>query len=95
MAEMQKPDVNMMPGEPKKSFGGLIGIIVIIIILVAGAIYFFSGKEAGAPVSPSDEVGALEQDLGVDTVGDQDLGLDELNSIETDLNAELEKTVQP
>jgi len=60
--------------EEKGSMGPLIGSIIVIVILVIGAIYFWGGtlnKQEGAPVdeqpaaalSSSDDIGSLEQDL--------------------------------
>lgn len=71
---------NAMPmGEPKKSgVGALIGSIIIILILVLGALYFWGGKlqtkeedinfdESSAAVngttSASDEVSDIDADL--------------------------------
>jgi hypothetical protein len=54
----------------KKSAGPLIGIIVIIVVLVIGAFYFWGGKvltqpttQEVAPVSKSDDAASLEADL--------------------------------
>lgn len=69
---------NAMPmGEPKKSgVGALIGSIIIILILVLGALYFWGGKlqtsdqelnfddsSAAVTTSTSDEVSDIEADL--------------------------------
>jgi flagellar basal body-associated protein FliL len=68
-----EPDTTIPETEPKGSTGPLVGSIIIIIILVVGAIYFWGGKlnktEENAPAaasvstSTSDEPAALEQDL--------------------------------
>jgi hypothetical protein len=66
---------NQIPGaETKKSFGPLVGVIIIIVVLLLGAFYIWGGKlsmnddngvaqEEVAPVSGSDEVSAIESDL--------------------------------
>ncbi len=69
---------NQIPtGESKKSFGPLIGVIIIIIVLILGAFYIWGNKlsvndkyvakttktEELAPISNSDEVTAIESDL--------------------------------
>jgi hypothetical protein len=72
--------VNMTPEAPKKSFGPLIGIVIIIIVLAIGAFYFWGAKVTEdnnlPPVSSSDEVSSLETDLGMqaDTEITVDLG---------------------
>ncbi len=74
-----EPQNTMPMGEPKKSgAGALIGSIIIILILVLGALYFWGGKlqtndqefnfdESSAAVngatSTSDEVSDIEADL--------------------------------
>ncbi len=63
---------NTTPGtEPKGGMGPLIGSIIVIVILVIGAIYFWGGKLnsqdinglSPAAVSTSDNPTDLEQDL--------------------------------
>ncbi|HZT34854.1 MAG TPA: hypothetical protein VFA15_02965, partial [Nitrososphaera sp.] len=65
----------MNPENTKRSFGPLIAIVIIIILIVLGAFYFWGGKmpvskispeteqAAVAPVSPSDDVDSLQADL--------------------------------
>jgi hypothetical protein len=77
--------------EPKKSFGPAIGIIVIILIVIAGGLYFWSGRsgdteatpESAAvtqapPVSKSDDVDSIEKDL---QTGDATVDLSGLDAI--------------
>lgn len=83
----------MEPTTPKKSIGPIIGIVVIVVVLVIGAFYVWGGKsDVGmkpttnpndmaaptvAPVSKSDEVGAIDADLQTDSSSNVDLsGLD-------------------
>ena len=80
---------NQVPGsESKKSFGPLIGTIIIIVVLLLGAFYIWGGKlstqntteDTGtinmtgelAPVSTSDEVNAIESDLTAGGVSEID-----------------------
>ncbi len=78
---------NQIPStEPKKSFGPLIGIIIIIIVLLLGAFYIWGGKlsvsdkstdgatksQEVAPVSDSDEISAIENDLTAGGVSEID-----------------------
>jgi len=72
------PPQDPMAEASKKSIGPIVGIIVIIILLVLGALYVWGGKlskaepaaapaaaleSAPAELSNSDDVGALESDL--------------------------------
>ena len=77
---------NQIPGgESKKSFGPLIGVVIIIIVLLLGAFYIWGGKLSVndkavaqtvetevAPVSSSDEVNAIESDLTAGGVSEID-----------------------
>lgn len=57
--------------EPKGGMGPLIGSIIVIVILVIGAIYFWGDKlnkqetpsEPAAALSSADDTATLEQDL--------------------------------
>jgi len=87
---------NQVPGtEQKKSFGPLIGVIIIIVVLLLGAFYIWGGKlstqdttnidvitiiEEAAPVSDSDEIDAIEKDLTTGGVSNIDF-----SGIEADL----------
>ncbi len=65
----------MATQENKRSNGPLIGIIAIVVLLVLGAWYLWSGNKLSpsgtmipqaatvAPVSPSDDIGSIESDL--------------------------------
>ncbi len=73
-------------GEPKKSFGPLIGVVIIVIVLLLGAFYIWGGKlsvndrnvaqtpetEELAPVSASDEIPDIESDLTAGGVSEID-----------------------
>lgn len=69
----------VVPGaESKKSLGPILGIVIIIIILVVGAFYVWGGKTVVAPevnrvmapestpVSKSDDIDSIDQDLKAD-----------------------------
>lgn len=48
---------------PKKSYGAMIGIIIIIILLAVGAFYVWGSKLSGGASAPkSDDLTSLEQD---------------------------------
>jgi hypothetical protein len=61
---------------PKKSYGAAIGIVVIILVLIVGALYFWGEKmsatdeaavtteaQTETPVSSSDDASSIEADL--------------------------------
>lgn len=63
-------------GESKKSFGPMIGVIIIILVLILGAFYVWGSKlsvsvdnstntntAAVAPVSDGDDISSIESDL--------------------------------
>ena len=79
-----------MPTDDKKSFGPIIGIIIIIVILAIGAFYFFSksGDSAMEATSP-DEINAIEEDLNAEPV-DESSFEDEMSQLDAELNAEIE-----
>ncbi|HXK40088.1 MAG TPA: hypothetical protein VJ837_04620 [Candidatus Paceibacterota bacterium] len=80
---------------PVPSQGPVIGIIVVIVVLIVGAFYFFtqfSGMNAPAPAgvtpseanafpptSPSDEQAAIENDLNAEDFSDIDAEFSELD----------------
>lgn len=56
----------MQASVEKKSFGPIIGIVVIIAVLVVGAFYVWGGKlsdSSQAPLTPTDEVSDIQTDL--------------------------------
>jgi hypothetical protein len=64
--------------QPKKSFGPIIGIIVIIIVIIVGGLYFWGSKVN--TLTPTDEVSDIQKDLGAGN----DLNVD-LSDIEASL----------
>lgn len=68
---MDQPNTTMGGAEPKGSIGPLIGSIIVIVILVIGAIYFWGDKlnkqeikdQSPAALSASDDAAILERDL--------------------------------
>jgi hypothetical protein len=74
---------SMPSSEPKKSFGPLAGVIIIVILLILGALYMFRGNEvtedaAVQTTESSDEVSSIESDLQAD--GGAEIDLSELDS---------------
>ncbi len=74
-----------MPVQPtaKKSYGPMLGVIIIIVVLVLGAFYIWGGKLSTtakddaattslAPVSNSDDVNSIEADLTAGGVSEAD-----------------------
>lgn len=74
---------NAMPmGEPKKSgVGALIGSIIIILILVLGALYFWGGK-----LQTNEEELNFDFDESSAAVSGTTSASDEVSDIEADLN---------
>jgi hypothetical protein len=73
---------NQMPGlqgEPeKKSFGPLIAVIIILVLIVVGGLYFLKERASfNMPIIEIDGIESLEQQGSSD----------DLDSIEADLNA--------
>ncbi len=82
----QNPIPAPLQPAPKKSLGPVIGIIVIIILLIVGALYIWGSKmntqstsdtsmtdsqrmmapQSATPVSKSDDVDSIDQDLKAD-----------------------------
>lgn len=77
----QNNNANQQPVGPKNSFGPMIGIIVIIIILIIGALYFWGSR-------PSND-NALTNDLGAVGADLVELGTEELDALEAELDTEL------
>ncbi len=67
--------------EGKKSFGPIAGVVIIVILLIVGALYMMGGNDAvtDVPQNSSDEVSAIESELGTDA--ELDIDLSELDSI--------------
>lgn len=81
--------------EPK-SFGALVGIVIVLVVIVAGGAYFWMQRpgdvqsESGTattqelpPLSESDEVDSIESDLSATAISDEDF-----SSLESELNAQ-------
>lgn len=58
-----------MDMEQKRSYGPIIGIVIIFVLFVLGALYFWGkslserDRVAVPPVSPSDDISSIESDL--------------------------------
>ena len=84
------------PEAPKSSVGPIAGAIIIILLLVAGGLYFWGAKlneniDANVPYIPSDDTSL--QDDSATVTSDTSAGLppqnssDDVSSIEADANA--------
>lgn len=81
-------------GTPESSNGPIVGIIIVILVLIIGAFYFFTriseiqntptpldGEQAEfAPTSDSNEVSAIESDLEAENFDDIDAELRALDA---------------
>lgn len=84
--QIPNPEAQQSPAASGKSFGPIIGIGVIVLALVVGALYFWGGAlmkdEAElAPVSSSDDIESIQADLGASSGSDVDF-----SDIESDLS---------
>ena len=78
-------NLNQMPPMPnrveKKSMGPLIAVIIILVLIVVGGLYFLKERSSQPVFVPMDQADAMTESLN------QQDSSDNLNSIETDLNA--------
>lgn len=72
--------------EPKSNMGPVVGIIIIVIILIVGAFYFWSTRLQPAIEAPQAGSQTTEADPFVSNLGAVGSS-DDLGSIEADLNA--------
>jgi len=85
-AEETAPEVT---APEKKQTGSIIGSIIVIIVIIIGGLYFWGTKST----TPTEEETGISTDTTAtvpDIIGDalkNTSGSDELDSIETDLNA--------
>ena len=80
----------MLEDNKKKSVGPLIGLIIIIILILAGALYFGS-KRIEAPTAPADqtvteqgtstEIADIEKDLDAGMIDDLDKELEDIDKL--------------
>ena len=86
--------MNQVPMQaPKKSAGPLVGIVIIIIVLILGALYFYGSKlnqqptqsttESPSELATSDETADIAKDLTASTINGVD---SELKIIEQEIN---------
>ena len=105
-----QPEMNMdndPRGEPKSSVGPIVGIVIIIIVLVIGGLYFWGQKLSTDDPDPefstsdsqteeladtSDSDAVDDIDADLDAVGDEDL--DALDAELGDIDAELEAALE-
>jgi|CXWL01.1.fsa_nt_gi uncharacterized protein HemX len=72
------PPSSTLPAKNKPSYGGLLAILIILIAIVVGALYFWGERVAQEPQTAEESLGALEAQ------GDST----DPNDIEADLQAE-------
>ena len=78
-------NMNMGNLGEKKAVGPVIGLIIILVIIVLGSIYFWTTRKADAPQNGDT---AMEQDGSISTEGIlSQSSSDEPDTIEADLNA--------
>lgn len=71
----------MQPTENKKSFGPLIAVIVILVLIVIGGLYFLKERSSQEVYIPEIQEDPITESLN------QQSSSDDLESIESDLNA--------
>lgn len=85
---------NQMPmqGTPKKSVGPIVGIIIIVIVLVIGAFYFWGAElnqtpapATASPLSESDELTDISADLSATAINGID---DSVSAMEAEVDAQ-------
>jgi hypothetical protein len=76
---MENETTNILPTEPKKGYGGVIGAIIIIVILIAGGWYFIGNRVEKIQDQKEETVKTtpIEVTTGAST---------EVTDIQTDLN---------
>lgn len=95
---------NQMPGlqgEPeKKSVGPLIAVIVILVLIVVGGLYFLNERASlnqSVPGIETNDVGSLEQQGSSDDLGsiEADLNATDLNLLDTSsMEAEVQTEIE-
>jgi len=73
-------------GPHNKSTGPIVGIIVIVVVLIFGGLYFWGQQIIKEGASPTSEEILNAPDVKLNSLETQDTS-DEINAIEKDLNA--------
>ncbi len=84
------------PASEPKSFGALIGIVVVIALIVSGGVYFITQRSTDntdsnatstqgelPPLSQEDDVDSIESDLNATVISDEDF-----SSFDSEFNAQ-------
>jgi hypothetical protein len=86
---IQTPPTPQRGGGENKSFGPLIGIVIIILILVLGGLYLWSNQSDLGSLSPNEDgvIQALQEQGASDEVSaiEEDLSATDLESLDADL----------
>ena len=84
------PDQMPIMPQPESKAGPIIGIVIVVIVLIIGALYFWGQRlNREVPVTPSSDTSALQEeqsDPSVTALNSQSSS-DDYASIESDLNA--------
>ncbi len=80
----------MEPNQDKKSYGALIGSVIIIVILVLGGIYFWMSKQGDMNTDMNTTDMPQSEENTVNTEGDP--ALIELNELEAQIEAGVNST---
>lgn len=82
----QMPPIQMQTGNPKKSVGSLIAVIIILALIIVGGLYFLKERTLRENyVPPVDQIN--EQADSITESLNQQSTTDDLESIEADLNS--------
>lgn len=81
------PNMQMNQNPNDRSAGPVIGLVIILIIIVAGGLYFWSSRETLAPQNGESNIQeSTTTPASTETINEQGSS-DEINSIEADLNS--------
>jgi len=75
----QMPPLQSIP--PKKGNGPIIAVLVVLVLIIIGGLYFLNTRSSNKPYVPSTGGDPMTESLN------QQSSSDDLNSIEADLNA--------
>lgn len=82
----QMPPIQMQTGNPKKSVGPLIAVIIILALIIVGGLYFLKERTMRESYIPPVEQSNEQTDTITESLNQQST-TDDLESIEADLNS--------